>query len=76
MQETKLFEELIKIDGNLMIDLEKDTSKEDNSKIKIFGKGTIDNDTLEVILSLAKKRGADVEISNAGFIEIKFLEDE
>jgi hypothetical protein len=76
MQETKLFEELIKIDGNLIIDLEKDTSKEDNSKIKIFGKGTIDNDTLEVILSLAKKRGADVEISNAGFIEIKFLEDE
>lgn len=75
MQESDLYEELLKIDAKMMIQLKNDPSKKSSPKINIIGVGNISEETLEQIMKISSDRGATVELTNIGVIEIKFKED-
>ena len=69
MEETNLFEELLKIDSNLNIKLESTKLK---PQITIIGMGSIDKKILWKILKLVDKSNARLKLLPYGVIQIKF----
>ena len=77
MNETVLFEDLLKISGaSLNIKLEAESSCEKKPKISITSrKGFISKTTLGKIIAATNKSNANLKLLSHGIIEITFKED-
>lgn len=76
MQESDLFEELLKIEAKMQITLKNDIGTDYSSTyINIIGVGNLSNETLDEIIRISKLHGANVELTGIGVIEIRFKEE-
>lgn len=72
MQETELFEEILKLQGNSFFVSLKSLDGESKSKIVITPRGEVDQSIIEGLIDLTKKRGANLSLISYGVMEITF----